>query len=113
MELNNYQDAALKTAKYPKGLAGLMYVSLKLNGEAGEFAEHLGKAIRDDELFEIGEFDIARKTLLIKELGDVLWYVAAAANELGLKLETIAKLNLNKLADRQERGVIGGSGDNR
>lgn len=47
------------------------------------------------------------------ELGDVLWYTAALATEFGLDLREIAEANLAKLEDRQRRGVIGGSGDNR
>ena len=50
---------------------------------------------------------------LAKELGDVLWYVAQIATELDTDLETVARENLMKLEDRQNRGVLGGSGDNR
>ncbi len=49
----------------------------------------------------------------VKELGDVLWYIAASAKELGFTLEQVAQLNLKKLADRKERGVIKSEGDNR
>jgi NTP pyrophosphatase (non-canonical NTP hydrolase) len=47
------------------------------------------------------------------EIGDVLWYVARLADELGIDLEEIATYNMNKLLDRLNRGVIQGSGDNR
>jgi NTP pyrophosphatase (non-canonical NTP hydrolase) len=50
---------------------------------------------------------------LLLELGDVLWYAAQLATELGLSLETIAEANLAKLASRADRNVIGGSGDRR
>lgn len=131
MLLDEYQSAAIGTAIYPgQGTAlGLSYVALKLNGEAGEFAEHLGKAIRDDALGQDMEVQIhseldttairpvpltdGRRDLLKKELGDVLWYVAAGAAELGVTLNDIATENLTKLASRKARGVLGGAGDNR
>lgn len=124
MKLNDYQQAAVGTAVYPgRGSAlGISYVGLKLNGEAGEFAEHLGKAIRDDAYGQqvaqadgLGQTPLTpeRHALLKKELGDVLWYIAAGAEELGVTLEEIAAENLAKLASRKARGVLGGSGDNR
>jgi NTP pyrophosphatase (non-canonical NTP hydrolase) len=50
---------------------------------------------------------------IVKELGDVLWYLAAMADELGTTLNHVAEVNLEKLRDRKERGVIKSSGDNR
>lgn len=125
----DYENAAAATAIYPgQGKAnGLSYVALKMNGEAGEFAEHVGKAMRDDQfgqrlpdpdqggqtlLPEIRLTD-ERRELLIKEVGDVLWYLAAAARELGISLDEIAQKNIAKLAKRQAEGKLGGSGDNR
>lgn len=113
MKLNDYQKDAIKSAVYPRGKQlGLMYVGLKLNGEAGEFAEHVGKAVRDDN-FGTEDLTDVRRLLLKKELGDVLWYIAAGATELGFSLEDIAETNLNKLNDRKARGVLSGSGDER
>ena len=54
-----------------------------------------------------------KKEDLKKELGDVLWYVSQLASELGLEFEDIAQTNLDKLFSRMDRGVLGGSGDNR
>ena len=107
--LSGYQRAAQTTAIYPgKGtFLGLVYTSLKLNGEAGEVAEKVGKIMRDKESI-LTEDD---KTLLVKELGDVLWYVSAAANELGFSLNEVARRNIAKLQDRQARGTLSGSGD--
>lgn len=127
--LDLYQRTATKSAFYPgQGTAlGLIYVALKLNGESGEFAEHVGKAMRDDELVEDGYRDEAtalpcivpgeltpeRKVLLIKEAGDVLWYLSAICNELGVALSDVAYGNLVKLCDRGERDALQGSGDTR
>lgn len=113
--MNSYQTAATKSAIYPgqSTALGLAYVALKMNGEAGEFAEHVGKAMRDDALMDVGELLDERRTALIKEVGDVLWYLAAACNELGISLSDAAVTNLEKLRDRQLRGVQRGSGDNR
>ncbi len=110
MKLSDYQEFALETSKYPgKGtLMGIVYCALKMNGEAGEYAEHLGKAMRDDDTITDG-----RRTLMLKELGDVLWYVASSAVELGSSLDEVAQMNIDKLKDRRARGVLAGSGDNR
>jgi NTP pyrophosphatase (non-canonical NTP hydrolase) len=53
------------------------------------------------------------KADIAKELGDVLWYVATLADFLGFQLEDIARDNVKKLSDRQQRNVLFGSGDNR
>lgn len=135
--LDLYQNLALRSAFYPgKGTpVGLMYCALKLNGEAGELAEHVGKAMRDDGFgctaanrsresssgikrwveYEPGVAILTedRREHLIKEVGDVLWYVAAVARELDLTLSEVAHRGLAKIADRTERGTLGGSGDDR
>lgn len=112
--LNIYQELATKSAFYPgKGSAlGLAYVGLKLNGEAGEFAEHVGKAMRDDGYGDL-ELTDERHALIVKEIGDVLWYLSAACNELDISLSDAAYANLDKLCSRTERGVLKGSGDER
>jgi NTP pyrophosphatase (non-canonical NTP hydrolase) len=53
------------------------------------------------------------RTEIAKEVGDVLWYVAALARDLGVDMDTMAQMNLEKLRDRAKRDMIGGSGDNR
>ena len=50
---------------------------------------------------------------LVRELGDVLWYVANIASEINRNLSEIAEVNLQKLEDRKNRGKLQGSGDNR
>ena len=108
MELSEYQRLSRSTARYPRQEA-LTYPALGLAGEAGEFADHAKKVIRDDA----GEVTPQRREAMAKELGDVLWYVAQLASELGLELEQVAQDNLDKLLSRQRRGVLSGSGDDR
>lgn len=108
MELSEYQRQSRRTAGYPHE-AWLAYPALGLAGEAGEVAEHAKKAIRDDG----GTISKQRKAAMSKELGDVLWYVAQLATELGLDLDRIAVENLEKLLSRQRRGVLAGDGDER
>jgi NTP pyrophosphatase (non-canonical NTP hydrolase) len=108
VDLSEYQRRSRRTAAYPRE-AWLAYPALGLAGEAGEVAEHVKKAIRDDG----GDVGDERKAAMAKELGDVLWYVAQIATELGLDLDQIAEQNLAKLLSRQQRGVLSGSGDER
>jgi NTP pyrophosphatase (non-canonical NTP hydrolase) len=86
-----------------------IYPTLGLCGEAGEVADKVKKVIRDRG----GSFDVEVIAALKLELGDVLWYVAQLASELGLELDAIATANLDKLASRAARNVISGSGDQR
>lgn len=110
MKFNEYQDKALSTViSTDDYFKDTLHWVLGLNGEAGEVAEKVKKIIRDKN-GEISDYD---KQELSKELGDVLWYIAVFANQLGVDLETIAKENISKLADRKQRDVIKGSGDNR
>jgi NTP pyrophosphatase (non-canonical NTP hydrolase) len=109
MNFTEYQELAKSTAIYPSSFAKV-YPALGLCGEAGEVAEKIKKVIRDgvDYLHE-EEF----KAELTKELGDVLWYVAALASDLDISLDDVAEKNVEKLASRKIRNKIGGSGDNR
>lgn len=111
--LLQYQLAAHNTAIYPEvgtgSLTALTYLFLKLNGEAGEAAEKFAKIIRDKG----GRGTPEDREEILKEIGDVLWYVAMLADELDASLEDVAQANVAKLKSRKERGVLGGSGDNR
>jgi NTP pyrophosphatase (non-canonical NTP hydrolase) len=112
MTIDEYATGARATAAYPTS-AVLLYPILKLAGEAGEVAEKLGKLMRDEGWSPGDELSLEQRDALAHELGDVLWYVAAVAHDLGLPLDEVARRNLAKLADRKRRGVIGGSGDTR
>lgn len=109
MTLNEYQATAKTTAVYTSADQQLVCTVLGLNGEAGEVAEKIKKVIRDKNSI-IGDDD---RREIKKELGDVLWYLAVLADTLGLDLESVAALNLEKLKSRYERGAIHGQGDNR
>lgn len=106
MDWDDYLDGARETAIYPREKA-LEYLALGLCSEAGEAAGKIKKWIRDgltpdDDLLSVTD-----------ELGDVLWYLAMLAEELDYSFTEIAEKNLEKLRDRQERGVLQGSGDQR
>ncbi len=109
MDLNEYQEQASSTNIYPHGPAGLYAEVMGLCGEAGEVADKIKKAIRDER----GSISSDREQALMSELGDVLWYVSQLSQTLGFRLSEVAEYNLGKLADRAERGEIGGSGDER
>ena len=106
MTLNEYQKKASKTAVYPE-LYAFPYLATGLASEAGEVAGLVSKEIRGDT----GGGELNYK--LVKELGDVLWFVAQMATELKVDLEFIAETNVRKLTSRAERGKIQGSGDDR
>ena len=79
--------------------------TLGLVGEAGEVAEKVKKLIRDKSRFT--------KEDIIKELGDVIFYVTALANYYGSDLQEVIEKNVVKLDGREARGTLKGNGDNR
>ncbi len=99
MNFEEYQSEASETALYPKRLNNLEYPTLGLTGEAGEVANIVKKIQRDHGGFITD--DIRAK--LKDELGDVLWYISACADELGITLDEIAEYNVEKLAKRHNR----------
>jgi len=102
MTFDEYQEFARSTAIYPTD-SKVIYPTLGLCGEAGEVAEKVKKHMRDGKtLVGVG-----------LELGDVLWYISALADDLGVTLEEVAQANVDKLKSRMERGKISGSGDHR
>ncbi|GAB2596638.1 nucleoside triphosphate pyrophosphohydrolase family protein [Kribbella endophytica] len=109
MEMNEYQQAALRTAAPKDKLNEVFHLLLGLVGETGEIAEKAKKIVRDKGS-DFSQWDVEDLT---KELGDTLWYVAVIADYFDIPLDDVAQLNITKLADRQQRAVLGGSGDNR
>ena len=112
MRFDDYQAAAARTAIYPGAGTGeypaLAYTALGL-GEVGELQGKVKKVYRDDE----GVITPENRRAIMEELGDVLWYAACMARELGVSLGDVASNNLAKLSDRAARGQLQGSGDRR
>lgn len=110
-DFNEYQDFSTTTAIYPQfeRIDELTYLALGLAGEAGEVAGKVKKILRDDN----SVISLQHEMALADELGDVLWYLARLADTIGFDLGEIADNNVIKLRDRKNRGVLGGSGDNR
>lgn len=101
---NEYNDFVKGLKVYPEKNA-IIYPTLGLTGEAGEVAEDVKKWLRGDR--ELNKED------LILELGDVLFYIAALADDLGYTLEDVAQANVNKLESRRRRDLIKGDGSKR
>lgn len=109
MTLREYQAKAALTAVYPNQGSNPIYPALGLAEEAGEVAGKVKRIIRDDG----GTLTESRKAELVKEVGDVMWYVAAMCSELGVGMDEVSAANLAKLQDRKERGALHGKGDAR
>lgn len=114
MDFGSYQKQALTTLGGEHALSEQMTPSLLaqvlgLSGETGEIMEKFKKLIRDKQ----GVISDEDKKEILKELGDVLWYVNSISHLLGGSLEDVAASNLEKLKSRKDRGVLSGSGDNR
>lgn len=106
--MNEYYKTARSTAIYPS-THSVVYPTLGLTGEAGEVSDKVKKIIRDKG----GVFTNQDRLDIVKELGDVLWYIANAAGDLGYTLEDVAYFNMAKLESRRLRNTLQGSGDNR
>jgi NTP pyrophosphatase (non-canonical NTP hydrolase) len=108
MDFNHYQVAARKTALFSEAYR-ITYPALGLASEAGEVAGKVKKVLRD----KAGDFGPDEVAAIKDELGDVLWYVAVLAADLGLELDEVASQNIEKLRSRMARGRLQGDGDRR
>ena len=113
---DHYQEQCASEFAFYPGM--LIYPALGLAGEAGEVVEKVKKLVRDDEMpldenFHTSEIDPEKRLAIALELGDVMFYVAMIADDIDYTLSEIADMNLEKLADRKNRGQLRGSGDNR
>lgn len=104
----------------PPGVDELMYLSCAIAEEAGEILGNVKKAWRDDGYSYAEQIDeptldltLDRRHKILMEMGDMLYYMSRLADFLGLTLQDIAEMNIAKLADRYQRGVIKGEGDER
>jgi len=113
MNFKTYEKAAWSTFKLDKSPMQIPYLALGIAGEAGEVADKIKKLIRDNGNGEMPAIPEDKRQAIKLELGDVLWYVSCLGRAIGFELEEIADANIEKLASRQNRGVIGGSGDMR
>ena len=113
MEFDEYQREIVKFDTFEETSEvldpGFVAKILGLSGEAGEVTEKFKKVIRDGT----GKLDEESKKEIVKELGDVTWYVATIARYMGVPFSEVAKGNVEKLSGRLERGTIHGRGDNR
>lgn len=102
MNFNEYQQKAmsfrLESADTPYAFMGMI-------GEVGELYGYIAKAIRDGTEIDLEYVE--------KELGDILWFVAAITSDVGLNFSDVAEKNIDKLTSRKIRGTIQGSGDDR
>lgn len=105
MRLNDYQWDAKKTDKGGGNHGSLCVHLLGLVAEVGELSGKVNKSWRDGTNLD--------EHALMMEAGDIFWQLSAVIGDLGYSLEEVAEANLAKLRDRAERGVIGGSGDER
>lgn len=110
MNFDDYQEKAVTTALFSGDeFMDLLHWTLGVGGEAGEITEKIKKIVRDKQ----GKISNQDREDLMKEVGDVLWYLAVLSRHLGYSFDEVAKANLLKLQSRQKRGKLRGSGDNR
>ncbi len=110
MDMPEYQYIISNLDRYNDKNAPLVVLyALGLCGESGEVADKIKKVYRDHD----GRMSDENRREILKELGDTLWYLTRLTTLLRSTVGQVAKLNVEKLRDRQNRGVIGGEGDNR
>ena len=109
MLVKEYEDFMQDSKFYPVDKLPITYPVLGLNGEAGEAAEKVKKCWRDNDGIFTNEINKA----ILKELADTLWYIWAAADDMGYTLEDVFKVSMQKVKERQETNTVHGNGDDR
>ena len=113
MEFTHYQTEAQRHAVYPDKGNNFVFPTLGIGEEAGEITGKVKKLLRDRGVASPKDLTPADIETITLEMGDLLWYLAALAQELQVSLDTVAEKNLEKIAERRARGTVHGSGDNR
>jgi len=113
MDFNDYQRECRKTdvgtAAQDCLEPGWLYYVLGVAGESGEMMEKIKKLFRDKN----GVIDDEFRDAIVKEMGDVQWYMARLADWFDIDFEVIFRTNIKKLQSRQKRNKLHGDGDNR
>ncbi|MFA5125875.1 MAG: nucleoside triphosphate pyrophosphohydrolase family protein [archaeon] len=110
MDFKDYQEKSKKTdLRVVINDSKLAYYALGLADESGEVAGKIKKLYRDYN----GELTEEYKKEIAKEIGDVMWYMSQLCSNLGLTLEEVAEMNIEKLYNRMEREKLKGNGDKR
>jgi NTP pyrophosphatase (non-canonical NTP hydrolase) len=106
MKMNEYQEHTSRTSPKIDDVIGcLINFSMGLSGESGEVTDHIKKVAFQGHNLDVQE--------IAKELGDIMWYVARSADAIGYDLETIAKMNVEKLKKRYPEGFSADASVNR
>jgi NTP pyrophosphatase (non-canonical NTP hydrolase) len=103
MNFHDYQSIIETFAVYPRDneLVSISYLALGLNGEAGEVADEVKKAIRND-----GWITPERRARILDQIGDVLWCITRLAIEFNTPLAEVAQANIDKLERRRESNQL-------
>lgn len=112
MRLLQYQIESQRFAKYPEE-HNVLYPLLALQEEVGEVSGKIAKHLRKGGQLDDFIIEDEQREPLLKELGDVLWQLAALCNGLHIGLDEVAEINLRKLQGRDKRGTLVGEGDER
>ena len=109
MKLETFQEFCNSITKSGDRCDNIEYLAIAINEEAGEIAGKVKKLIRDD----YGVLTEERRLAIIKECGDVLYYLGRMCHFLNSTLEEAAQSNVDKYNDRKSRGKLHGDGDDR
>lgn len=106
MDVNEYQKLAMRTLNPSlKEKDVLINAVMGLCGESGEVIDIVKK--------HLAQGHELNKDALIKELGDVAWYLAEAATALGVNLDEVLQRNIDKLKSRYPEGFDSNKSINR